>query len=714
MLLAILLLPLAVMAAPDWVDQPLATHPRLFLNEEIIKTLKANATGREADVYQEIKARVDRAMKQGQSIQFILHEGILVDAAIVAIVSGEEKYRQQAIEWLGEGIDHVEKLYAQRKALGWFSFQRMGLFMVYDWLYGNLTPEQRRDFGKRLMAHVEQINSGDVIPGENRYGFPAGGFYGTWNLFWYAGLTLHGEGIDDAKALEWIRRGYDDYQQLAEHRRETAGDDGGLAAPVYGYAMGAYPRAEWNFLHTVNSAYGRNLAAQFDYLPMLLNWVTWSIIVGEDGLYDYGYGDSHHTSNRFTDLKDVHLQQMRFFFQEDYPEYAQLAQYLAEINPSDRKGEYFWGDLYPLLLPETAAPVEAVGPDEAWPQARHFEEFGQFFMRSGFEPSDTYILFIAGAKNAGHKHFDEGHFTIFKQGFQAVDTGTRDKSDAASHKHITEYYNRTIAHNTLLIKMPDERFPHHWGKVPQGNDGGQNKTSGSEILSFQTNEYYTNIVADLTPVYSPKKVTQVIRQFLYLPPNHVVILDRVSSKEADYPKTWLLHTQTEPVGNGRQWSAQTDSGVMHVQTLLPTDAERMVIGGPGREFEVEGVNYPLSNKYIAKALMGDDAETFQDLPLGHWRVEVSPGQARESDVFLHVIEVGDRADAATMAPVDFRETAEAWFLKINQGQQAAIVRLSKTDPKGGGVRIERGGDIIFEEDFDGAIQPQQGIAKRTN
>lgn len=700
-------------AAPDWVDKPLPTHPRLFLNEEIIGTLKANAQGREAAVYQEVKDRVDQVMIEGREAQFILHEGIIVDAGIVAIVSGDAKYKKQVIQWLGEGIDHVEKLHAQKKALGWFSFQRMGLLMAYDWFYDDLTPEQRKDYARRLMDHIEKINDGDIISGENRFGFPGGGFYGTNNLFWFAGITFYGEGVEDAKALQWIRRGYDDYMQLAEHRRTAAGDDGGLSAPVPGYSMGAYPRAEWNFLLTCRSAYDRMPSEQFDYLAMFLNWICWTIIYGDGGLYDFGYGDSHHTTNGMGDLQDVHLSQIRYFFQEDYPDYARLAQFLSEINPSDQRGTYFWGDLYPLLLPEPPEPIPARAPDESWPKARHFEEFGQFFMRSGVGPDDTYILLIAGANNAGHKHHDEGHFTIYKKGFQAVDAGTRDKTNDASMRHVTEFYNRTIAHNTLLIKMPGEKFPHHWGFVPKTNDGGQNKSTGSEILSFQTNQYFTNIVADLTPVYSDKKAEEVIRQFLYLPPNHVVILDRVESKNADYPKTWLLHSQTKPRESGDQWTTQWQGGLLHAKTLLPKDAKREVIGGPGHEFEVEGKNYPLSDQYINKALKDDRLDSFQDLIVGHWRVEVSPGSAREEDVFLHVLEVGEAKSASTMQPVVMRETASDWFIKIGH-HDAAIVRLSKSNPEDGGVRIERGGETIFTEEFNGDIQPQQGIAAKVN
>jgi heparin/heparan-sulfate lyase len=72
---------------------------------------------------------------------------------------------------------------------------------------------------------------------------------------------------------------------------------------------------------------------------------------------------------------------------------------------------------------------------------------------------------------------------------------------------------------------------------------------------------------------------------------------------------------------------------MFCRTLLPTDATLQKVGGPGKEFRAAGKNWKLVDRGLKpenKAMMGQ------------WRVEVSPGTARQEDFFLHVIQVGDR------------------------------------------------------------------------
>ena len=181
----------------------------------------------------------------------------------------------------------------------------------------------------------------------------------------------------------------------------------------------------------------------------------------------------------------------------------------------------------------------------------------------------------------------------------ALDTGTRDQTggtngNAPCVRHNTEYYSRTIAHNCLLIKMPGETFPHHWGNVPKKNDGGQNKEHGSVVRAFSTNEHYTYINADASPVYSAQKASLVNRQFVYLPPNHFVIVDHVTSTKDDYAKTWLLHTQNKPDLQDGIMRAEHRDGVLFCKTLWPQDARQELVGGPGKTAWVDGEDFPVT------------------------------------------------------------------------------------------------------------------------
>jgi hypothetical protein len=134
------------------------------------------------------------------------------------------------------------------------------------------------------------------------------------------------------------------------------------------------------------------------------------------------------------------------------------------------------------------------------------------------------------------------------------------------------------------------------------------------------------------------------------------------------------------VGNGgtsyRDASVVTfedGGGRLRVHSLLPREREVIVRGGPGFEFWTpgddrggawgSGQSWPLDppeggplpgDPYLLKMW-----KTFWDgidrlspsnrraVVPGGWRMEVSPATPREEDIFLHVLEVGDRGAAGT-------------------------------------------------------------------
>ena len=131
----------------------------------------------------------------------------------------------------------------------------------------------------------------------------------------------------------------------------------------------------------------------------------------------------------------------------------------------------------------------------------------------------------------------------------------------------------------------------------------------------------------------PEKCTRVTRLLVFLKPDRFVVFDRVTTTAPGYRKDWLLHTAHEPVLTDHTFRADQDGGRMFCRTLLPADATIQKVGGPGKEFQAAGENWKLVDRGLTpenKAMMGQ------------WRVEVSPGTARQEDLFLHVIQVGDR------------------------------------------------------------------------
>ena len=135
-----------------------------------------------------------------------------------------------------------------------------------------------------------------------------------------------------------------------------------------------------------------------------------------------------------------------------------------------------------------------------------------------------------------------------------------------------------------------------------------------------------------------------MREFIYCMPDLFVVFDRVTSTDAAYPKSWLLHTASEPQMNGtREWTETSDGGRMICRTLLPEDAVIEKIGGDGKQFWSDGRNWPLPvltpDEYGYSKRFNIPPATHPQV--GQWRVEVRPGHEAGQDIFMHIMQVGD-------------------------------------------------------------------------
>ena len=284
--------------------------------------------------------------------------------------------------------------------------------------------------------------------------------------------------------------------------------------------------------------------------------------------------------------------------------------------------EFLWSDR--TVLPRDPATARR----EELPRHRLFPGIGHLLMRSGWDPGATWIEFTCGPYFAKHDHLDTNQFTIYHKGNLVLDTGA-DYTDTES-PHYLNYYRRTVAHNTVLVYQPGEKF--FWGENlwPAANDGGQRMDSSrfwntvrsledwdrtrdlwdrGHIEAFEAKEgelVYAR--GNGTASYQPSKVTRFVRDILWLESADVLfVADDVVATDAAYRKAWLLHgvgqptIETSPGGSprsagqgGTAWTNATvatfedGSGRLRVYPVLPRDHELVVRGGPGWEFWTPG------------------------------------------------------------------------------------------------------------------------------
>ncbi|MBN1675675.1 MAG: heparinase II/III family protein [Kiritimatiellae bacterium] len=665
-------------------------HPRLFFNRETWPEVKARAEGREKEWFQSVKTRIDRRAAEhlADPDLTVRDRGVAAaQAAFVYRVTGERPYLDLARKYLASSVQYYEQCFEQRKSVNWYSTSRVHAIMAWDWLYDNLEPDERRALMERLVDVIHNvITVRPHIHRENLGGY-ASGFYSVRNCLWFIGATAAGTGIREERVKDWLIGGAAANMKLLAHRRDACGDDGGAASPTLGYAFAAYPWAEQNFLYTWQSATGRTIAPQWPHSGWLANYVEWNWIPGADGQpLEFGYGDTPHTSNRLPISQlYTHMANVRHLFGRSHPRTAALARALQERLPERHRryaGTWF---VYPFLWEDLPAGGSAPAAPSL-PYARHFENMGQVFMRSGRTAADTYGLFTCGGILKQHRHYDALNVVIYKHGHQALDTGTRWNQDD-NGQHLANYYAQTVAHNCVLIHMPDERAAGYWGGKPaKCNYGGQRDPLGSVVKAFETNDRFTYVAGDATACYASDKCALATRQLVFLMPNRFVIFDRVRSTRPEYGKVWLIHPGSEPSVADGTFRAEHGDGALFCRTLLPRDARYNVVGGPGNEFRTGDVNWALA---LDPARKGKSLKPEALRMIGQWRLEVAPPADAVDALFLHVIEVGDRSLEAMVgterverpgtAGVRFDtdgETCEVTF--ATQGELAGHIRITGT------------------------------------
>ena len=680
--------------APGWLSKIRKDHPRLFFNAETWPKVKERALNQEREWYNRLKRRVDGYPEDPEVKDWGTEAAA---TAFVFRMTGEQRYLELTKKLLQRSIEHYHARNAEGWAAHWYSTSRVNAWSAYDWIYNDLSNEERREIA---MPFIEHVDLEQLRPGQPRFirhngGGPTTGFYGPLNLRWFVGLALYDDGINDDLALEYLRSGYELNMQLLEHRRKSAGDDGGAASASLNYAMGAYPWAEFNFFHTMRSALGEDISGKWPHVASFPEYVIWNWLPGER---EFGTGDSYHTTNKLTlGQMYTHTAQIMHFYGKTRPDHAALSRWMQGEIPDG--GYTFTWPCHPFLLTQLDDAPPPKGPSELLGTARHFGNMGQIFMRSGSGPDDTYALFTVNGILRQHKHFDNNNFTIFKKGFLALDTGTRPEPG----QHLFQYYCRTVAHNCILIYMPEEKLTRYWGSRAPGeedtgpvNDGGQISQLGSEVVAFETNPHFTYLAGDATSCYSHEKCRLVLRQFVFIPPDHFVIFDRVTSTDPEYKKTWLLHTAREPEVDGMMFRAEQEEGRVMCRTMLPADAILTKIGGQGKQFWADGRNWPLPEGYRTP----DTTEL-----LGQWRMEVSPGAAREEDMFLHFIQVGDLS-MSEMAPAELVQEDGMVGVSFSFGENETTVTFSTGGKASGHIRMMMDEQTVVDKALTESVQRQ--------
>ena len=632
--------PAPLIATGAWRDVLSGPHPRLYGSRDHLKSL----VQAKPEAYQK---DVKGASEQGTLAQGVAGQGIFADG-IVSAVEGLAEDRLQAR--IGQALDHVAAGVTNEHQRTWERLNDVALVFDFfhqaikptdrramiDWINGHLTvytddeiafhnstPEKMMVYLRLAYATwgenpqapalrdyaVTHLYEGRIVPVLNTFG-PGGGYtecgwYARWALFMLA------EGLEMARRLE----GYD------------------------------------GFAHAARFFYERLAYELYQPYPILAAGGAEQFPVEGDGSYVYGYHD--------------HLPRKLRTLLAQYFRGSELAGTIADrkqyaSHPRSAVEDFVWEE-----APQTAKPLTDL------PLAHIATGIGKVYARSDWTEDAAWFRFDCGPFWTNHQHFDVGDFEIFQREPLVLPSGEYNEWGSA---HAMNWLIRTVAANSLLVHEPGET----WTRMRDGgqnacaNDGGQAKKwdwtvatldewranqeafDRGRILAYENTPPFLFVAADCTQAYAPTKLSQWIRQIVFLRPHTFVIFDRVVTVKPDYEKTWLLHCRREPQIDGQTSVISSPGGqaTLTVQTLLPAQAVTRKVYG-----------------YTYGGQTFDPAPNPQSEHPVKWRLEVLPGRPQTEDVFLHVLSTDTSPTAATLV-----QTGDSLGVKIG----AALVTFRGT------------------------------------
>jgi hypothetical protein len=682
------------MALPD--------HPRILLTRDTIREVRERiaADSEIARIYahyiHHFKRRARAAhTRAGKNCWTVAHH--MTSLGIAWNLTGDAFFLDAAKEQLAR----LESPWA--KTLGHFDNPQLlgGAATCLDLVWNGLArPEQVR-FAKALLVIADKQQKAW------RFSDVSNQIYTNSGKNILTGLALAGANVDPSKELFYMRQAEDLMRNhLVPASNFWAADDGGWGE---GHGYCDFTMKDWALeAHGWASATGEDIFQDANFFKFLSQWRVY------ERRYNgtlAKFNDSAKGSVRIPFPAHIASRWRDRMAQKQTKD--ELAKAMA--NPDDFSVTHLWQSVL-WYDPKLPAATDYSYP-RTMPLGRHFAGVGHVVCRSGWGADDVLAIFKSGnAFTPGtHYHCDENQFVIDRGGSLAIDSG----SDDRSCDHYRHYFCRTIAHNTITVTKPGERFRGEGGAAP--NDGGQmggdwlslrgGKYDSAQwgmhvrpplalagITAFESNQQYTYAVGDAARAYGDGKVTEFTRQFLHLQPNTILVFDRVTAADPSYRKRWLLHTVDEPEIRGRTAIITHLRGRLFSQTLLPEEAEVTSVGGPGKEHWCDGRNYPIA------------VESKRCEP-GAWRIEVFPAAARKSDCFLHYLYVTD--PTVTSAPtVTLKDAADKVTVEFRTDGTAALraVTFNKTGPVGGAVmsvRADRAAGRLETRRLATGIQPQR-------
>ncbi len=647
---------------------PPAGHPRLYVTPDDIEDVKSrmqSAEGRKILAKLEKAAlprtAAEEAAEKDRGFRYYFKmRGLTSKVQLQALdylVNGDKAVAREAITSMLDSLKNTN--FGTKNDLSRASgVMLMVGGMVYDWCYDQFTPAERQAYIKEFVRIAGTMEC-HYPPKRTE---PIAGHSSEWMIL--RDMLSCGIAI------------YDEYPEMYNYVVEMLFED---YFPVRNYVYKGQNYHQGTSYITVR--FSNDLISQWIFRKM-----------GVEGIYDPGMqyvlydfiyrrrpdghvipaGDVNPGNRKKPNSYDLPAMLASAYYNDPYLDY-EYKTYKPNLEPHCLMFELLWRNF----------DLQPKSPEDL-PLTRYSgTPFGWMIARTGWGDDSVIAEMKVNEQFVGnHQHLDGGSFQLYYKGLLAIDSGSYQGSAGGYNSpHNKNYFKRTIAHNSLLIFDPEEKFAcWNYGGSDKteyaANDGGQRMPgdrwdtcrSFKDLLSESYTmgkalahgfgpdpkvPEYSYLKGDLTKAYTAK-VKDVRRSFVFLNlkdagdaavPAALIVYDHIEASNPDFQKYWLLHSVEEPELAEDEFTVTRcneygDEGMLKNTVLLPETAKMEKVGGRGREFwvfnqktgETEGgTNYP------------NDATTRPDPTneRGEWRLEIKPAKGSAVDNFLNVMQVAD-------------------------------------------------------------------------
>ncbi len=503
------------------IPVPPSEHPRLYLRARDIDDLKRRIAH---PVLKPVWDELQELAKTNDQIR------IETDAALF-LMTGDDKLGKKTLALALKTLENAKYDLTVQDVTRPIGRMMVTGSVAYDWCYPLLTPDQKKAFQAQFIRLAKQLECG--YPPKMGWVTGHGSEWMLMRDMLSAGIAMYDEDPEmyyhAAKtffayllpARNWWYPGHAFHQGTSYSETRCSSD--------------LYPL--WIF-DRLGAGNVYNPAQQF--VPY-----QWIYIRRPDGQL-LRAGDGQSRPPKLRSLLNAS------YYKDGYV----LSDYLKNpgIDPMHKIFQLLWSD--PDLKP---LPVSDL------PLTRYMgSPYGYMVARTGWDENSVIAEMKINEYNfTNHQHLDAGAFQVYYHGSLVMESGLyQGTAGGYGSAHDKNYSWRTIAHNSVLIYDPDEKFS---AKGDYGNEGGQRLPNNRRepgtlsILLNPANGYRTgNVLAqnfgpdrqspeysylkgDITQAYS-SKVKEVKRSFVFLNlrntsvPAVFIVFDRVVSSNPAFKK----------------------------------------------------------------------------------------------------------------------------------------------------------------------------------